>query len=136
MEPKACGRADRGCVGFVRAFTLQRRPKTTYCSHSCAVRARVEAGWRPHGGLTKAGRQLGGRRGGHISGIRKKRDALLRAVQPMEKYLTPEFKDGLSPDQLARVRVLIARAYQVGHRRGYQTGHAKKRYQAQKAKAA
>ena len=82
----------------------------------------MEAGWHPERALTLAQRQLGGRRGGKTAGLHKRKRAMLSTVARLERFLTPAFLDGLAPDQIARVKALLARAYRVGHRRGYRAG--------------
>jgi hypothetical protein len=121
---KPCARAARGCAGIIEAPGPKTLAKRDFCSVSCAVRARLEAGWQPDRSFTLEQRRRGGKRGGKLAGLRRRRQALVGAVAKLRKFLTPEFLDGLSAEQEARVRVLLARAYRVGHRRGYRAGYA------------
>lgn len=122
MLSKPCGRAARGCDRAIEAPGPRTLAARQFCSVRCAVLARMEAGWKPQDALTPAQRQLGGRRGGKTSGLHKRKRAMVSAVAELERFLTPEFLEGLLPDQAARVRVLLARAYRRGHRRGYRAG--------------
>lgn len=127
IQTKPCARADKGCGGEVRE---QGRParfqRRVFCSVRCAVQFRIEAGWQPARSLTREGRARGGARGGKIAALRNRKDSIMRATKPMERFLTPDFREGLSGEQLARVLVLIGRAYRIGHRVGYRAGwHAK-----------
>lgn len=124
MISKPCGRADRGCTGIVEAPGPKTLAGREYCCVRCAVHARMEAGWKPELGLTREQKQLGGKRGGKIAGLRRRKVALITAVRVMAPFFTPEFCEGLSNDQLARVKVIIGRSFRRGYRSGYRAGYA------------
>jgi hypothetical protein len=133
---KPCARAPRGCLGIIEAPGPKTLAKREFCSGSCAVRARLEAGWHPDRALTRDQRRRGGQQGGKVAGMRRRRQALMGAVLKLGKFLTPEFLEGLSAAQEARVRVLLGRAYRIGHRRGYRAGCAARKLQPQRRKVA
>lgn len=74
--------------------------------------------------------------GGKVAGQRRHRRSLQKAVAECERFLTREFKLGLSADQLARVRVLMARSFERGHSLGARKTDANRRYWQKKASAA
>lgn len=138
MVSKPCGYTK--CTHLIEgpAYRVKHR---IFCSKSCGMSARLATGWTPP--VTDAGRLLGARRGGLEAGRRAHRRSLIRAVRTCERFLDAEFCDGLSAAQLARIRVLMGRAYLKGYLRGVQKMDNRRRYyekkaqrQQQKAKAA
>jgi len=129
---KPCGRT--GCREPIEAPTQRRLDERQYHSKSCAMTARLATGWRPP--VTPEDRARGGRLGGKAAGRKRHRRALLKAVQSCERFLDETFCDGLSAQQLARIRVLMARCFLFGHLRGRQTTDTNRRYWRQKRKAA
>lgn len=123
---KACARV--GCPHPISAPGPKGLAARTWCSVSCAVSDRVARGWQPHSSLTPASRAKGGAKGGKLAGLRRRKACLLRHVKQMEPLLTEPFRDGLSPEQVARVKVLLGRAHRRGHRIGYRAGFAASRY--------
>lgn len=112
---KPCARA--GCVHDVwapgPATLLTRR----FCSHRCSMRGRLEAGWRPKG-PTREQRQAGGRKGGVASGNTRRKKAIRQAVARVERFLTPDIVDALTFRQVARVKLVLARAWKAGYKDG------------------
>lgn len=117
---KPCARSPRGCTRLIAVQFPSDLAARAYCSRSCAVKARIEAGWHPEAALTTATRRLGGRRGGRRGGLVHRRRALERASQDVEQFFTKRFLGGLTAAQRAIVRLLVARAYVRGRRIGYQ----------------
>ena len=71
--------------------------------------------------------------GGKIAGRRRHRRSLIKAVRACERFLTPAFQEGLTADQLARIRVLMGRIYILGHFHGRQATDSNRRYWQKKA---
>lgn len=122
------------CSELITATQPARLKDRQYHSKSCAMSARLATGWRPP--LKPEDRARGGRLGGKAAGQKAHRRALLKAVQSCERFLNDEFRDGLSAQQLARLRVLMARCFLFGHLRGRQSTDTNRRYWREKARKA
>ena len=129
-QTKACGR--HGCETVIAgpSSLVSRR---IYCSQSCAIRARMAAGWKPETFLTAEARSRGARRGGASSGEKRHKAAMARAVKDCADLMPEKFTDGLSASQLACVKVLIARSYLRAETRMRQRFDTNARYWRQKA---
>lgn len=132
MVSKPCAR--EGCTERIEAPTPSRLAERLYHSKACAMTARLATGWRPP--LKPEDRARGGRLGGKSSGRKRHRRALARAVQACDRFLPDAWKESMSADDLARLRVLMARCFLFGHLRGRQTKDTNQRYWRNKRKAA
>jgi hypothetical protein len=135
MLSKPCGRADRGCKGVITAPGPKTLAMRSWCSVSCAVKARVEAGWRPETCLTADVRRRAGSIGGRIAGDRRKRQSMIRVVAALESLIPDGLKAGLTDAQLRCVKVLLGRGFQQGHDLGYHAGWVSKNYHAARRRA-
>ncbi len=128
MATKPCGYGK--CPNVIEGpeYRLKHR---VFCSKGCGMSARLATGWKPP--ITLEGRSLGARRGGKEAGRRAHRRSLIRAVRVCERFLDDDFRDGLTAQQLARLRVLMARAYLKGYLRGTQKVDNRRRYWRKKA---
>jgi hypothetical protein len=128
---KPCGRD--GCSTLIERRAQYLLDRRKFCSKSCAIQARYAAGWTPHQFLTTEARSRGARMGGKVAGRRRHRRTLIKAVRACERFLTPEFQEGLTADQLARIHVLMGRIYILGHFHGRQATDSNRRYWQKKA---
>lgn len=93
--------------------------KVRFCSRRCAV---------------LSVRHLGLLKGGRACRDRKRKRRALAAVAEVEVHLTEDIREALSPAQLARVKMLIARSHRLGWKKGYQA-HNDAVYKQRKQKA-
>lgn len=103
--------ARPGCTG-VTALARSR-----FCSCRCAALFRVGLG-RPWLMPTREQRQAGARKAGILSGETRRLKAARRLASQLDKYITAEMRLALSPAGVSRLRVLLARAWQDGHKIG------------------
>lgn len=136
MVSKPCGRASKGCTQLVTAAGPKTLAVRTFCSCSCASRARVEAGWKPHASLTPEVHQKAGRIVGRMVGQRRHLEALARSVARYERLIPARVKAGMTAEQLACVRVLLGKAGADGYRRGMSCRRTREYDARQRAKAA
>jgi hypothetical protein len=135
MLSKPCGRADRGCKGVITAPGPKTLAMRSWCSVSCAVKARVEAGWKPETCLTADVRRRAGSIGGRIAGDRRKQRTMVRVVRALESLIPAALKDELTDQQFRCVKVLIGRAFLEGRELGYHAGWVSKNYHAARRRA-
>jgi hypothetical protein len=85
-----------------------------FCSNRCtALHRKAQGTWlRPV--MTEAQRIEAGRKGGLKAGERKRRQAALRVSEALKAYITPSIEASLSRQDLARVKALLARAWNDG----------------------
>lgn len=137
MLTKPCARSlSHACPGLITAKGPKGLARRTWCSVSCAIQARLDAGWQPHATLTPENRSKGGVQGGKIAGLHRRKHVMQQAAKHLERHLTPDLLEALSVPQAARIKVLLARAYRVGHRTGYRAGYAAKTYRARVSRKA
>lgn len=124
---KPCERAPVGCAAIIRRslLTPSLYMKRRFCSARCAALARYEAGAQPPR-MTHAQRVEAGRKGGAVSGARRRRVAATRVAEYLGQYITPEIEEVLSPRQLARMKVMLSRAFNDGHIHGRSAGRMAK----------
>lgn len=133
MPSKPCARS--GCPVIIDGppYRLKRR---VYCSMSCAIRQRMANGWIPHTYITPEVRARGARKGGKVAGERRHRRSLEKAVQACLDLLPAEWDATYPARDLARLKVLLGRAYLVGQMREKQRADAARRYAVKTRKVA
>jgi hypothetical protein len=92
-------------------------------------------GWKADTYLTAEGRSKGAKIGGKVSGHKRHLAALAKAVRACEVFLTGDVMEGMTTQQITRVRVLLGRAYAKGHVRGRQATDSNRRYWQQVAES-
>ena len=130
---KPCGRAS--CLLLVEG-PAHRVTRVRYCSQSCATRDRIAHGWRADHYLTAESRSRGARKGGHVAGEARHQRSLAKAVQACLDLLPGHWAETYGAADLARVKVLLGRAYLVGQLRERQRVDTHRRYEATKGTAA
>lgn len=93
--------------------TPSRYARLRFHSTRCAALYRHATGWIPIP-MTPEQRLEAGRKGGLIAGERRRRAAVLRVSQALQGYITPSIEASLSARDLARVKALLARAWNDG----------------------
>jgi hypothetical protein len=127
MVSKPCARG--GCTNLItaKAHVLKRR---VYCSISCSTQQRLANGWIPHSFITPEVRAIGARKGGQVAGERRHRRTLQKAVQACADLIPAEWRETYGAADLARIKVLLGRAYLVGQFKEKQRADSARRYAA------
>jgi hypothetical protein len=128
---KPCER--KGCRDLITAKGPKGLAKRRFCSTRCAALLRIANGTWCQPSLTVEQRSRGGRVGGQASGETRRRRAAVRIAAELEQFLTPEIREALSPQGVARLRALFARAWKRGWTLGVLTRGHRQRKQGQAA---
>ncbi len=113
MNTKPCERS--GCTVFITQAgkTPKDYASRRFCSPKCAAKHRYETtGYMPS--MTPEQREAAGRKGGSVAGARKRRAAALRVTEWLAQHLPDTMTAGWSARDVARVKALIARAWNDG----------------------
>ena len=113
---KPCGYGP--CAMAIVEHEPARFARKRFHSRSCAIQARLAAGWRADQYLTPESRRRGALLGAKVLGEQRHRRALERAVRECETLIPAAFKREMSARDLAAIRVLLARAFEKGHSLG------------------
>lgn len=115
---KSCARG--GCTGAIATYGPKTLARFTFCSARCAYLDRVRRdGHRWFHVLTPAERRRGQRKACRASAARAQRRAMTDASTRALMFLPRDVLDLLSPAQLARLRVGVARLWRAARQVGY-----------------
>lgn len=124
MLSKPCERRDAGCLGIVWARWPKDLKRHRFCSLRCAALARIAAMPPEARGpqLTPEERRRAGIAGGKAGARKRRAEAAQRIVEQMAAIIPQRVFEQLDPQECARIKVLIGRAWTRGYRTGYRFG--------------
>jgi hypothetical protein len=118
MVSKPCARD--GCTELVTATVPYILARKKYHSIKCQVDAKKAAGWKPASHFTRDMRHRGGVASGKRTHAIWHRRKLETAVRACVALIPKHLEASLSARDLALMKVLVGRAFELGRRREHQ----------------
>jgi hypothetical protein len=116
MYTKPCERA--GCDGVCRAGSRRAIEMRKFCSKSCSWRMRIRAGFQPSAHFTESERSKIGRLGGAAAAVQRRRKVVRATVERVSELVPESILAKLQHREQLAIKLLLARAYERGHKRG------------------